>query len=61
VVLEEKLVSLNISSIAAVSRCTPESVKNLLNAVKNDVVDFVMVRGQALNLNFLVGSLNFNP
>jgi len=32
----------------------------LLSAVKADVVDFVMVRGIMLNLNFMVGALSFN-
>jgi len=58
--LEEKLVQLNFSSIAAVCRCTPESVKSLLSAVKSEVVDFVHVKGHTLNLNFMVGSLTFS-
>jgi len=59
-ILEDKLVQLNFNSVAAVSRCTPDSVKNLLAAVKMDVVDMVHVRGINLNLNFMVGSLNFS-
>ena len=50
---------LNFSSIAAVCRVTPESVKSLLSAVKTEVVDFVHVRGLTMNLNFMVGSLTF--
>lgn len=42
------------------SRCTPDSVRNLLNHVKADVVNFVHVRSLAVNMNFMVGSLNFN-
>jgi len=58
-ILEEKLVQLNFSTIAAVCRCTPESVKSLLSTMKNDIVDFVHVRNLMLNLNFTIGSLNF--
>lgn len=58
-ILEEKLVQINFNSIASVCRCTPESVKSLLSAIKSEVVDFVLVRGFSLNLNFMVGSLTF--
>jgi len=42
-----------------VSRCTPDSVKSLFAAVKSDVVEFVHVRGNMVNMNFMVGSLAF--
>jgi hypothetical protein len=35
-------------------------VKSLLQAVKSELVDFVHVKGHAINLNFGVGALTFN-
>ena len=58
--MEEKLVHLNYSTIASVSRCTPDSVKSLFAAVKADVVDFVHVRGNMVSMQFMVGALCFN-
>lgn len=52
---------MNFNSIAAVAHVTPESVRSLINTVKADVADFVLIRGNMLNINFTVGSLTFSP
>jgi hypothetical protein len=56
--LDEKLVTLSITELAEASGMTSENVNAILGAIRDEVVDLVMVKKQNIALNFVFGTLN---
>lgn len=56
--LDEKLVTLSITELAEASGMTSENVNAILGAIRDEVVDLVMVKKQNVALNFVFGTLN---
>lgn len=56
--LDEKLVSLSVAELADASGMTTENVNAILGAIRDEVVDLVMVKKQNVTLNLLFGTLN---
>ena len=56
--LDEKLVTLSITELAEASGMTSENVNAILGAIRDEVVDLVMVKKQNIALNFVFGNLN---
>jgi hypothetical protein len=56
--LDEKLVTLSTSELAEASGMTSENVNAILGAIRDEVVDLVMVKKQNVALNFVFGTLN---
>jgi len=56
--LDEKLVTLSITELAEASGMTSENVNAIFGAIRDEVVDLVMVKKQNVALNFVFGTLN---
>jgi len=51
-------VALSITELAEASGMTSENVNAILGAIRDEVVDLVMVKKQNVALNFVFGTLN---
>ena len=56
--LDEKLVTLSVAELADASGMTTENANAILGAIRDEVVDLVMVKKQNVTLNLLFGTLN---
>lgn len=59
-VLDDKLISMNVASVAQVCGCSPENVNTVLNAMRDEVIDAIFQRKANVSLNFGVGSLGLS-
>ena len=55
--LDEKLVTLSVAELADASGMTTENANAILGAIRDEVVDLVMVKKQNVTLNLLFGTL----
>jgi hypothetical protein len=56
--LDEKLVTLSVAELADASGMTTDNANAILGAIRDEVVDLVMVKKQNVTLNLLFGTLN---
>lgn len=59
-VLDEKLVSLNVASVADVCNSSSEAVSAILNGIRDETLDCVLKRKATVNLNFGIGTLTLS-
>lgn len=56
--LDDKLVSVSLASVAEQSKTSLEAVNSVLSGVRDEIVDNVLVRKNNVAMNFGFGSLN---
>lgn len=56
-ILDDKLISMNVASVAQVCSCSPENVTQILSAIRDEIIESIYQRKTNVNLNFGVGSL----
>lgn len=57
-VLDEKLIQLNVSSVAQVCGSTVEAVQAIMSAIRDEIVESIFQRKANISLNFGVGVLS---
>lgn len=55
--LDEKLIAINVSSVAQVCKASADTVQSIMMSIRDEIVESIFQRKHSVSLNFGVGTL----